>query len=59
MAYLKETRKLDSKGRVFIPKAVLEVAGLASGDDVTFETTKSGGIVIRKAKKHGAASDVQ
>lgn len=51
--YLKKTRKVDSKGRVFIPKEVLETVGITSGDDVTFEMTKSGGIVIRKAKKNG------
>ena len=48
MGYLKKTRKVDNKGRVFIPREVLEIVGIKEGDSVTFETTKAGGIVIRK-----------
>jgi len=58
MAYLKKTRKVDSKGRIFIPKEVLETVGITVGDEVTFEMTKAGGIVIRKAKKYGEEKNV-
>lgn len=53
MAYLRETRKIDSKSRISLPKEVLDSVGISSGDEVTFEVTKAGGIVLRRAKKYG------
>ena len=53
MAYLRETRKIDSKSRISLPKEVLDTVGLSAGDEVTFEVTKASGIILRKAKKYG------
>ena len=45
------TKKLDYKGRVLIPKVVLDKAGFKPGDYVSFEITKANGIVIRRVIK--------
>ena len=52
MAIVRTVRTVDSKGRVHIPKPVLESVGINPGDLVYFETTKVGGIVIRKHKEN-------
>lgn len=51
MPILRETKKLDSKGRVFLPQKLLDIVNLKGGDEVYFETTKTNAIVIRKLKK--------
>ncbi len=47
---LKETRKIDSKGRIILPPPLLRQCKLKPGDVVFFESTKSGSIIIRKDK---------
>jgi AbrB family looped-hinge helix DNA binding protein len=48
MAIVRELKTVDYKGRIFIPKAVLDDVGIKPGDKVYFETTKTGGVVVRK-----------
>lgn len=47
---VKEVKKIDSKGRITIPKSVLKLAGL-EGCEVCFDITRSGGLVLRKINK--------
>lgn len=44
---VRETRKIDSKMRIILPKN----SGLKEGDEVYFELTKKGDLVIRKVRK--------
>lgn len=43
---VRETRKIDSKMRILLPKN----SGLKEGDEVYFELTKKGDLVIRKVR---------
>ena len=47
---VKECKKIDSKGRLTIPKSVLKMAGL-EGAEIWFDITKSGSLVLRKVNK--------
>ena len=44
---VKEVKKIDSKGRLLIPKSVLKLAGL-EGAEVCFDITRSGNLLLRK-----------
>jgi antitoxin PrlF len=41
--------KIDSSGRVTIPKRVREYLGISPGDEVAFRRAADGGIVIERA----------
>ena len=43
---VRETRRIDSKMRILLPKN----SGLKQGDEVYFELTKKGDLVIRKVR---------
>lgn len=43
---VRETRKIDSKMRILLPRN----SGLKEGDEVYFELTKKGDLVIRKVR---------
>lgn len=45
-----ETKQIDSKGRITIPKPVLKLAGL-EGAVVAFDITRKGNLVLRKVNK--------
>lgn len=51
MPIFRETKTIDCKGRVVIPPTLLKMVGLESGNEVYFETTKTGAIVIRKSNQ--------
>lgn len=51
MAILRDTRKIDSRGRVTIPPQALEALNFKPGDDVYYEITKAGSLVIKKASE--------
>lgn len=44
---VRETRIIDSKNRIMLPKN----CGLKPSDEVYFDLTKKGDVVIRKVKK--------
>lgn len=57
MAIVRELKTVDCKGRILIPKPVLEDVGINPGDKVYFETTKTGGIVVRKHEPKKVTDD--
>lgn len=57
MAIVRELKTVDSKGRIFIPKPVLQEVGISPGDKVYFETTKTGGVVVRKHEPKKVTDD--
>lgn len=48
---LRETKVISDKGRVTLSPELLRLAGMKIGDEVYFDITKSGNIVIKKYKK--------
>lgn len=50
MAIVRETVKIDNKGRILIPKRVKEVLGFKQGMEFDLEITKVGSLVLRKSK---------
>lgn len=51
MAIVRAIKEIDSRGRIKIPPETLQILKLKPGDKVYFEVTKSGSLVIRKAKE--------
>lgn len=51
MPLVKQTKKIDSKGRFTISPDTLRILNMKPGDRVYFETTKSGALLIRKVKE--------
>ena len=47
---VRETRKIDDKGRVNLPISIIKELGLA-GELVYFEVTKNGNLMIKKVNK--------
>lgn len=45
----REIKVVDTKGRVQIPKNVLAQSNIKVGDQIIFDITKTGSIVLRKA----------
>ena len=48
---LRETKTISDKGRVTLSPELLRLAGMKIGDEVYFDITKSGNIVIKKYNK--------
>lgn len=48
---IRETRIIDNKGRVLIPRATFKNLNFDCGDEVYFEATKSGNLLIKKVEK--------
>lgn len=57
MAIIRETRIIDHKGRVLIPKATFKELNFDCGDEVYFEATKTGNLLIKKVKKVGVCDE--
>lgn len=51
MAIVRTTKEIDSRGRIKIPPETLQALKLKPGDKVYFEITKTGSLVIKKAKE--------
>ena len=47
--------KLSSKGQITIPKVVRESLDLEPGDEVTFELSTGGAVIVRRAEPDDAA----
>jgi len=47
--------KIDSRGRITVPKAVRRNTKIKPGDKVTFRVTASGGIVMDKEERKSEA----
>lgn len=48
---LRETKTISERGRITLSTELLRLAGLKIGDEVYFDITKSGNIVIKKYNK--------
>lgn len=51
MALVRVTKTIDSKGRITIPTDTFKKLDFKPGDKVYFEVTRTGSLVIRKAKE--------
>ncbi|MCI1244500.1 MAG: AbrB/MazE/SpoVT family DNA-binding domain-containing protein [Bacilli bacterium] len=57
MIIAKTIKEIDSKGRIGLPKNVLDCAGMKPGDSVYFGVSKSGNVVICKLKDAKAKTE--
>lgn len=48
---------MGAKGRIVIPKEVLEQADIKEGDEVTFEITKVGNILLKVSRNKKETND--
>ena len=48
---IKKTKIIESKGRLGIPLEIFKTLNFKPGDEVYFETTRAGNLLIKKVEK--------